>query len=365
MRTTIFRSSCLVLFAGAMLAPALLSSQATTATRTHEVRRGETLFRIAADSLGDGNRWREIVALNPTLQSTSLRVGQKIVLPPAGALRTPSPRPTTPTTPPPAAVTPAQEPAPAPRAAPERTIFHGAKPAGGFAPPDTTRRAAAADSAIPARHFEAMSAPFVTDVFAFARGGRCVGVGEDRLAEARGVLLNGNLSVLFPAGTTGQPGSRWLLVRRGPSIPGLGIVGIPTGVARLTSAGTPISPGEAEVVAQFDAISCADAVLPLATIPRLPAVKPVAVADGARGRVAWVESESLLPTLQHAMIVDIGLVAGVRPGDRVTIYAEDGSAVAKANVVRVDQRSATVRLVSQALGSLVAGLTVRITEKLP
>jgi len=251
------------------------------------------------------------------------------------------------------------------QAEPERTIFFGAQAIPGPGVSDSIRRAAAADSAVPARVFEVMSAPFVTDVFALARGGRCVGVGEAGLAEARGVLLSGTMSVMFPAGTTGQADSRWLLVRRGPMIPGLGVVGIPTGVVRLTSAGTAVTTGQAEVVAQFGAISCADALFPLAVSPRLPDVKPAAVTDGARGRVAWVEDESLLPTLQHALIVDIGLQAGVRAGDLVTIYADDGTVAAKASVVRADQRSATVLLVRQSSGSLAAGLPVRVTEKLP
>ena len=252
-----------------------------------------------------------------------------------------------------------------PPAEPVRTIFFGFRPAGGFSRPDTMSRAAVADSAIPARVYEGLSAPFVTDSFAFERAGTCVGLGDDGVGAVRGVFLNGTMSILAPATGGGVAGTRWMLVRRGPVVPGLGVVGTPTGIVRLTSGGTATAAGRAEVVAQFDAISCDDAVFPMPYLPPPSRARPTAVSDGARGRVAWVEGGMLLPTLQHAMVVDIGTQAGVRAGDRVTIFAADGTIAAKANVVRVDPRSATVRLVSQSIGSLTTGLQVRVTEKLP
>jgi hypothetical protein len=142
-------------------------------------------------------------------------------------------------------------------------------------------------------------------------------------------------------------------------------VGTPTGIVRLTSSGTASTPARGEVVAQFDAISCDDAVFPMPYLPPPSRTRPTSAANGAHGRVAWVEGGALLPTLQHALVVDIGTQAGVRAGDRVTIYAADGTIAAKANVVRADPRSATVRLVSQSLGALTTGLPVRETEKLP
>ena len=364
MKTTIFRSSWQVMVvAGAMMAPAVLSAQTTPPGRTHQVRAGETLARIAADSLGDANRWREIVALNPSLSPTSLRVGMRIKLPPAGGRRPSAPAASTaPANPPAVMTTPAasqQQGEP-----PQRTVFFGSQVVGGFTRIDSTP-GTAADSTVPAQVFEAMSAPFVTDSFAFGRAGRCTGVDDEGPGAVRGVLLNGTMSVLAPGSAGGTVGSRWMLVRRGPVVPGLGVIATPTGIARLTSAGNSVSPGRAEIVAQFDAISCDDAVFPMPFLPPPARVRPAPASDGARGHVAWVEGGMLLPTLQHAMIVDIGTAAGVRAGDRVTVYAADGTVAAKANVVRADPRSATVRLVSQAHGSLAPGLAIRVTEKLP
>lgn len=45
------------------------------------IQKGDTLFAIAQRSLGNGNRWREIVAINPGLAPKRLKVGQTLMLP--------------------------------------------------------------------------------------------------------------------------------------------------------------------------------------------------------------------------------------------------------------------------------------------
>ena len=181
-----------------------------------------------------------------------------------------------------------------------------------------------------------------------------------QLSEPMTVQLPGGAAPAAPAG------SRWLLVRQGPVLTGIGQVLLPTAVVRLTSDNPAGAEASAEIVGQFAAVSCTDRVLAVPVVPARHEGTPKPVTDGARGRIAWIENESLLPSIQHALILDIGAAAGVQLGDRITIYGADGRmVVANADVVRVDQRSATVLVARQSLPSLAAGLPVRVTEKLP
>lgn len=353
MKTTTLRFIWLTTALVAVLAtPAPLRAQRADSVRTHIVRPGDTLWKLSATYLGEGSRWREILALNASVrEAQSLTVGDTLRIPGSTATREPAP-------------SVADTFAPAKPDAPtdSRTVFYGTQPGGGLMPPDSTR-IVHVDSTVPARVYEALSAPFVGDSLEFASSGRCVG---PAVAEARGVQLNETLTIVMPREASAPAGSRWLLVRRGPVLFGVGEVGIPTGVVRLTSNSNAGTPAAAEVVAQFEVMSCDDMVLPIDRLPSRPEGRRRPVSNGARGLVAWVANESLLPSLTHALILDIGAAAGVRLGDRVTIYDGDGTAVvASADVVRVTARSATVLVVRQSLPSLAAGLPVRVTEKLP
>ncbi|MEQ1893049.1 MAG: LysM peptidoglycan-binding domain-containing protein, partial [Planctomycetota bacterium] len=53
----------------------------TASARTHKVGQGENLWKIAARTLGDGKRWKEIAALNPNVNPDRLVLGQVLKLP--------------------------------------------------------------------------------------------------------------------------------------------------------------------------------------------------------------------------------------------------------------------------------------------
>ncbi len=377
MRMTTCRSSWIaVLLAGVLSTPVQLAAQGSDTLRTHVVRPGETLWQIANDLLGNGRRWREILQVNAgTIRSAeSLVVGSTIRIPATAG--TPAPARPTPRAPGPPARPPADSvrvAAPTPTPSPDvvqardtgrRTVFFGARPGGGFSPLDSAR-ILGSPTVPPARGvFEALSAPFVTEAGSLDRGGRCVALGDSANPDPGGVLLHGTIRFAAPPGVSASPGSRWLLVRRGPVLAGIGSVGIPTGLVRVT--GSDGSGASGEVVAQFDAMACSDMVLPAPAPAPWPTGPARPVAGGASGHVTWVASESLLPTVQHALILDLGPAAGVRPGDGVTIYLEDGTTVvAHATIARVDASSSTAIVTRQSLGSLAAGLPVRVSEKLP
>jgi nucleoid-associated protein YgaU len=53
----------------------------TQTSATYAVKKGDTLSTIAAQFLGDRNRWREIAAANPGIAPDALKPGQVVVLP--------------------------------------------------------------------------------------------------------------------------------------------------------------------------------------------------------------------------------------------------------------------------------------------
>ncbi len=63
--------------APAMTAPAAAAAGGSQYT----VKKGDTLWKIAASNYGNGNQWQRIASANPGLSPTSLKVGQTIVIP--------------------------------------------------------------------------------------------------------------------------------------------------------------------------------------------------------------------------------------------------------------------------------------------
>jgi len=53
----------------------------TIGEKTHTVRHGETLFSIAKANYGSGKAWKKIVAANPGITPSKLKVGQVLAMP--------------------------------------------------------------------------------------------------------------------------------------------------------------------------------------------------------------------------------------------------------------------------------------------
>jgi hypothetical protein len=187
------------------------------------------------------------------------------------------------------------------------------------------------------------------------------------------VRFGDRLMASLPSGALVDTGTRFVVARAGPKLAEIGSVFFPTGIVRVVSWSATRGTLEAEVVSQFDAMSCGDVLLPL-EIPRdTSSARPTPIVNGPVGTVLWVASTALLPSLQHHVVISLGSSSGIKPGDQVTLFtsARTDSAsrgageVGVATVLRVSPRAATALIIRQSRAAIEAGMPVRLSAKLP
>jgi hypothetical protein len=125
----------------------------------------------------------------------------------------------------------------------------------------------------------------------------------------------------------------------------------------------------------FGEVKVGNRFIPLERI-QLPAdARPAPVDLGVRGRVIWVASHAVLPSVQHYLMIDASRKDGVSLGDQFTLMQErvdlgqgtrlPEQPIALAQVVRVTERGATVMIVDQVQPKVREGMEARLTAKMP
>ena len=177
--------------------------------------------------------------------------------------------------------------------------------------------------------------------------------------------------VTVPPGMSSAAGARYVAVRRGPKLEGIGQVMVPTGilVVERAQSGQAV---EARIVARFEPVEIGDQLVTMEAAPaNLP--RPAAVGGGAQTRVLWIESEPVLASLQSYVVV--GAAAGLRVGDQITFYRErrttptgvvlPESEIGVAQIVRVTPQASTALIIDQTYGAIAEGTAARVTAKMP
>ncbi len=379
------------LLAAALIAPAALTAQQATGgasvPQTHTVVKGETLWGLAQQLLGDPYRWPEIYDLNKANIANPHWIYPAQVFKLPGAVTSVAVTVTPPAGPPPVDTvtnaTPKPIAAPSPSAAPtanpmtERTVFqHQSRAPSAAASKRET--AAPLPTVLPGEYF---TAPYVVSAAAIPGAGRILQSGDldpQGHVDSRTILkAYDNVIVDPPAGSTGAKGEQYVALRRGPSIPGVGQVMIPLAVLQVTSPRTGADAVMTQVVKLYGELNPDAVLVPIDSSAPSSTMRPSPVAEGQLTDVKWVLAEPVLPTVNSYVVLGLTTADGVKPGDEFVIFtarhpgaspsdpASPEIPIGRAKAVRVTAFGTTAIVTAQLQPAINVGVLARVSAKMP
>jgi hypothetical protein len=217
---------------------------------------------------------------------------------------------------------------------------------------------------------EYVSTPWLTDGNAAPPAAQILRKADPATGSSRlpAVLLPNERVHVSMAGAGVGPGDSLIVVRPGRYIGAWGRIMEPLALLRVDTVWSGAVLGR--VVAQFGEARVGDAVLRMGAVPAIAVGEPEEVATGPAGELLqFVTPEPLYGTTDIAFI-SLGRSAGVGIGDEFAVYVPasnqtPASHVGVVRVVRVGERTSTVRVVSVENQALRDGLAVRMIRKMP
>ena len=357
----------------ALVVPAIAVAQETTERRTHVVKEGDTLWDLAGAYLTDPFLWPEIYRINTDVVEDPhwIYPGELLQIPGPGEL-----------------TVAADQPLPVEQGVEEQqrpvgpTIFARTNAAPNFGTRQTTanRRVRTPIEEVEraaVREGEFMAAPWIDRNGGPEQHGRIVATAElPGIAQAADPLRlapQDRAYVTLPRDVGATRGERYLAYELGPSIQ-QGQIIVPTGILIVEQPNT----DEATLVRierMFGEVKIGNRFIPLERIQLPTDARPAPVDLGVRSRVIWIASQSILPSIQHYLLIDASRRDGVSLGDQFTVVRErvdlhsgirlPEQPIALAQVVRVTERGATVMIVDQVQPKIREGMEARLTAKMP
>ena len=341
--------------------PEARAAAPTAAPATHTVIRGETLWSLAKQYLGDAYLWPEIYRLNTGAIEDPhwIYPGEVLKLPSGTA---------------PAAVAAGAPPAKYdPNAT---TVFDPRR----FRATARAQRQSAdlLRSRLAVRPGEYLAAPFVWANGGPEGAGRVLRTATSQIVEPkieqRDYQSHEPIFLRLPSGATRQNGQRFLTVELGPSLEGQGQVMVVTGVVQIRGDGG-IGDARGVILQRFRSVVEGQLVLALDTlVPRLD-VYPQPVELGAPTKLSWVLGDPVIPQLGDYVVLTATAKDGIQTGDQVSLFATLGSGeggeqhapelAAVVQVLRVTAYGSSGIILTRSQASVATGIMGRTTAKMP
>lgn len=342
------RTTASVLAAAALLAAAPLAAQNEPAQPgpVHVVRPGETLWDIARACLSDPFLWPEIFRLNTATVEDPARIypAERLVLPACAGQQV----------------------------ADESGVFFGA-------PQQERPQGPTLRLGVTVEQPAVLQGDFYRAAF----------VAQPREVPLVGRLMEGEFQSVVDTELTSQfnvydrvfvrvdparvqVGDRLHFLREGRQIRRTGRVYLPTGIG--TVAAVDGQTATVVLVGLFDQVRPNDVVIPVESFPIRDTRRPAAVNADLQGRVIAFRDDTPLQRTESILFLDIGRSAGVGVGDEFEAYDPPAErrwgtrpevAVARMQVVKVTEGTASVRVMRLQQPRIAVGLPVRRVARMP
>ncbi|HEX5436341.1 MAG TPA: LysM peptidoglycan-binding domain-containing protein [Gemmatimonadaceae bacterium] len=193
-------------------------------------------------------------------------------------------------------------------------------------------------------------------------------------SERSRLTLEDRVYITLPAGVVPAVGDHFVTFTMGPVLPSGGQVVIPTGILVVERVGN----GEAttaRIVQQFGWIDVGNGVMQPERFAMAPGVRPAPVQQGTEARVVYIPSRTVLPSTQYYVVLNASAAVGVKVGDQFTLYrpserTERGvtlpeEPIALAQVVRVTDQGVTGLVTDMRHPAIKEGAPARLTARMP
>lgn len=340
------------------------TAHARPAVVKHTVKQGDTLWDIAKFYLKDPFRWPEVFHANTDIVKNPhwIYPGQVLAIDGAAVKDEVAARVDSTGFVVTRIQTRAQEP----------TVFSDGVPRGAGGSFGSIQKA----PALTVRPGEYAAAPYVVPSKRPLGAGKLLG-GVDTpalgLNSDAGYKLYDRLYVTPPAGTTLHVGDHVVVARTHDDLPDVGTIIEPTATLRIDSVATR-GPAIAEIVEQYGTVVPDQIIVSAGQSFEATTERPVGGEYPTSAKLLWIAGTPELPSLQTYVVLAAAQAAGVRPGDQFTVYDDQAAkripgvgpvATATVKIVRVTPVAASGIVVDQTQPQLRAGMSTRLTAKMP